>query len=325
MAAAPPDQARTALRVGFAGTPDFAATALAALLDAGFTIPLVLTRPDRPKGRGLSIALSPVKALALARGLMVEQPATLKNSEARAPLMAIPLDVLVVAAYGLILPEDVLGWPRFGCLNIHASLLPRWRGAAPIARAVEAGDTTSGVTIMQMDAGLDTGAIVESFPVPLAPEESAETLHDKLAAVGASAIVTTLARLQETGHLACTPQPVAGVTYAHKLERREAFIDWTLPAREIDRRVRAFDPAPVAWTTLAGVPLKIWRASARDEMPRRQAPPGEVLDAGSQGIDVACGSGMLRITALQAAGSRRLDAQAFAAGRAPLPGTVLGR
>jgi methionyl-tRNA formyltransferase len=325
MAGAPLDQARSALRVGFAGTPDFAATALAALSDAGFTIPLVLTRPDRPKGRGLSVALSPVKALALARGLTVEQPATLKGSDARAPLTAIPLDVLVVAAYGLILPPDVLAWPRAGCLNIHASLLPRWRGAAPVARAVEAGDTTSGVTIMQMDAGLDTGAIIESYPVPLAPDETAGTLHDKLALAGASAIVTTLMRLQETGRLAATPQPAEGVTYAKKLERREAFIDWTLPARDIDRAVRAFDPVPVAWTTLAGVPLKIWRSAPRDATAGRQGLPGEVLDTGSQGIDVACGSGILRITSLQVAGSRRLDAAALVAGRTLLPGTVLGR
>ena len=210
MAAVTLHQARSALRVGFAGTPDFAAAALAALLDAGFTIPLVLTRPDRPKGRGLAIATSPVKALALARGLGVAQPDSLKSAEARAPLLALPLDVLVVAAYGLILPPDILAWPRFGCLNIHASLLPRWRGAAPIARAVEAGDALSGVTIMQMDAGLDTGAIVELHSIPLAPDETAGTLHDKLALAGASAIVATLVRLQETGRLAGTPQPARG-------------------------------------------------------------------------------------------------------------------
>ena len=270
------------------------------------------------------MASSPVKTLARARGLPVLQPATLRNPEARAPLLALPLDVLVVAAYGLILPPEILAWPRFGCLNIHASLLPRWRGAAPIARAVEAGDPVSGVTVMQMDAGLDTGAIIGRYPVPLDPAETARTLHDKLALAGATAMVATLVRLQEAGQLPSSPQPAEGVTYATKIDRREAFIDWTLPAQVIDRAVRAFDPAPVAWTTLAGAPLKIWRAAPQDGMPAGTAQPGEVLDAGSQGVDVACGRGVLRITSLQVAGARRLDAAAFIAGRALAPGTVFG-
>jgi methionyl-tRNA formyltransferase len=312
----------TTLRVGFAGTPGFAATALAALADAGFTIPLVLTRPDRPKGRGLALAPSPVKVLALARAIPVQQPPTLKSPEARAAALAVPLDVLVVAAYGLILPQAVLAWPRAGCINIHASLLPRWRGAAPIARAVEAGDPVSGVTIMQMDAGLDTGPMLARRELVLDPRETAGTLHDRVAIAGAEAIVATLRTLECEGRLAGTPQPAAGATYANKIGRDDARLDWTREAATLDRQVRAMDPVPGAWTTFGGDDVKVWRATPLPASPA--APPGTVLAVGTPGIDVACGHGALRIEVLQPAGGRRMDATAFVAGRAVAPGAHFG-
>ncbi len=315
--------APAALRVGFAGTPAFAATALAALLEAGYTIPCVLTQPDRPKGRGMQLAASPVKVLGTAHGIAVLQPATLKAADARAPLLDIALDVLVVAAYGLILPPEILAWPRHGCLNIHASLLPRWRGAAPIARAIEAGDAASGITIMQMDAGLDTGAMLETRALPIAPDDTAGSLHDKLAPLGAQALLAVLARLARDGVLHARPQPTEGVTYAKKIDRDEARIDWTLPAAVIARRVRAFDPVPAAWTTLAGDPLKVWRARLQEGVSGSPA-PGTVLSAGADGIAVACGSAALCIETLQPAGSRRMDAGAFVAGRTLAVGSMLG-
>ena len=312
----------TTLRVGFAGTPGFAATALAALADAGFTIPLVLTRPDRPKGRGLALAPSPVKVLALARGIPVQQPPTLKSPDARAAAQAVPLDVLVVAAYGLILPQAVLAWPRAGCINIHASLLPRWRGAAPIARAVEAGDRVSGVTIMQMDAGLDTGPMLARRELVLDPRETAGTLHDRIAIAGAEAIVATLRTLEREGRLAGTPQPAAGATYANKIGRDDARLDWTREAATLDRQVRAMNPVPGAWTTFGGDDVKVWRATP---LPASSAaPPGTVLAVGAPGIDVACGQGALRIEMLQPAGGRRMEAAAFVAGRAIAPGAHFG-
>lgn len=302
------------MRVGFAGTPAFAATALQALLDAGYDVPLVLTQPDRPKGRGLTLEPSPVKALAVARGLCVRQPATLKTEKARVSVLRVPLDVLVVAAYGLILPPAVLAWPCHGCLNIHASLLPRWRGAAPIQRALLAGDAETGVTIMQMDAGLDTGPIVDVVRIPIASQDTAATLTQMLAVAGAAAIVAALCRLQADGALALTPQPAGGVTYAAKIDRAEGAIDWRATAAAIGRRVRALDPAPGATATIGGLPVKIWKAEPTMTA-SPGAPPGAVLAADAAGVVVACGEGALRITELQPASGRRMDAAAFVAGR----------
>jgi len=310
------------MRVGFAGTPEYAAEALRAILAAGVEVPLVLTRPDRPKGRGLHAEPSPVKRLAGERRLAVLQPATLKTDEARTPLLAVPLDVLVVAAYGLILPPAVLSWPRYGCLNIHASALPRWRGAAPIQRAIAAGDTVTGVTIMQMDAGLDTGGMVEVVPAPIDPRETAATLHDKLSAAGAAAVVQVLRRLARDGMLKATPQPVSGATYAAKVERADAVIDWSGPADAIDRQIRAFDPVPGAATHFGALGVKVWRAEpvAREG----GAPAGSVVATGKDGIDVACGEGALRLREVQPASGKRMAACAFAAGHAVVPGTRFG-
>jgi methionyl-tRNA formyltransferase len=310
------------MRVGFAGTPGFAARALEAILAAGFDVPLVLTQPDRPRGRGLQSEPSPVKRLAASRDLLVLQPATLRTEDARAPLLAIPLDVLVVAAYGLILPPAVLAWPASGCLNIHASLLPRWRGAAPIQRAIAAGDAASGITIMQMDAGLDTGPMIERVEIAMTPRETAGTLHDKLAGAGARAIVGNLARLSRHGALAATPQPADGATYAKKIERADAVIDWTQACEAIDRQVRALDPVPGAATTLQGAGVKVWRA---EPVARKgDAPPGTVVAAGRDGIDVACGTGALRLVEVQPASGKVMPAAAFAMGHGVVPGTRFG-
>jgi methionyl-tRNA formyltransferase len=310
------------MRVGFAGTPGFAALALEAIIAAGFEVPLVLTQPDRAKGRGLHADASPVKRLAEDRGFPVLQPATLRTAEARAPLLAIPLDVLVVAAYGLILPPDVLSWPRHGCLNIHASMLPRWRGAAPIQRAIQAGDTGTGVTIMQMDAGLDTGAMIKAVEVAIAPRETAGTLQDKLAAAGARSILAVLARLARDGALKATPQPVTGATYAKKVERVDAAIDWTNAAETIDRQIRAFDPVPGATTHFGGQAVKVWSA---DPIAKEcDATAGTVLASGNEGIDVGCGRGVLRLRELQPASGRRMSAAAFAAGHGVVPGRCFG-
>ncbi len=300
------------MRVGFAGTPVFAVAALEAILGAGFDVPLVLTQPDRPKGRGLALQPSPVKAAAMARGLPVLQPASLKAAEARAPIVAVPVDVLVVAAYGLILPPTILEWPRHGAINIHASLLPRWRGAAPIHRAILAGDAQSGVTIMQMDAGLDTGPMIRSVPVTIGARESTGSLHDRLAAAGAEAIVATLQDLARTGVVASTPQPADGATYAAKIDRHEAAIDWSAPAQVVDRQLRAFDPSPGAYTTLRNETWKIWSGEIVDVEP---AEAGTVVRSDAHGIVVACGAGAIRVTQLQPAGGKRLDAAAVHAGR----------
>jgi methionyl-tRNA formyltransferase len=316
---------RGSLRVGFAGTPAFAATALAAILRAGHTIPLVLSQPDRPKGRGLATAPSEVKALATRHGLHVVQPASLKPDAVRETLFAIDVDVLVVAAYGLLLPPPVLGWPRHGCLNIHASLLPRWRGAAPVARAIEAGDRETGVTIMQMDAGLDTGAIVARANLAIDARETAGTLVAKLAALGATTIDTVLAELAQAGALPATPQAAEGVTYAHKVSRAEARIDWTRSNHAVDNAVRAFDPWPAAWTTLDGEIIKVWRVTPLPEAGAGMSVlPGTILRVHSPGLDVACGVGALRIDELQPANARRMSAAAFVAGREVVAGMRLG-
>jgi methionyl-tRNA formyltransferase len=309
------------MRVGFAGTPAFAAAALEAILDAGFAVAVVLTQPDRPRDRGLQPKPGPVKSLAAARGIPVLQPSSLKSEAERARIIAIPLDALVVAAYGLILPPSILDWPSRGCINIHASLLPRWRGAAPIQRALLAGDRETGITLMQMDQGLDTGPIISRHAVPIAARETAGSLHDKLAAVGAGAIAGALSELRGDRRLPAEPQPEAGATYAAKLGPAETVIDWSASAVAIDRGIRAFDPAPGAQTTLAGATLKIWEASP---LLGRFGAPGVVARAEAAGIVVACGEGALNVTRLQRAGGKRMPAAAFLAGHELAIGTRLG-
>lgn len=303
------------LKVAFAGTPEFAAQALQAILDAGFEVPLVLTQPDRPAGRGMKLTPSPVKRLALAHGLPVDQPERLRTDEQRAALVACAPDVLVVAAYGLLLPAEVLALPRLGCINIHASLLPRWRGAAPIHRAIEAGDAETGITIMQMDEGLDTGAMLLRRALPILPDDTTASLHDRLAALGAQMIVDTL-RLLPQGRLQAEPQPDSGVTYAAKIGRAEAAVDWRQPASEIERRMRAFDPFPGVSAQLGETPIKFWRARTE----AGSGEPGSVLAAGADGIVVACGDGVLRILMLQKPGSRRMEAGEFLRGFPVNPG-----
>jgi len=303
------------MRVGFAGTPAFAATALASILDHGFAVPLVLTQPDRPQGRGLQLAASAVKALAQRWEVPIAQPASLKDAASQASLLAVPLDVLVVAAYGLILPPAILAWPRYGCLNVHASLLPRWRGAAPIERALLEGDRATGITLMQMDEGLDTGPMLDMVPIPIAPRETAGTLHDKLASAGARVVIDALRRLAKDGALPAVPQAAEGATYAAKVTRDDAAIDWGKSAAAIDRQVRAFDPAPGALTAYGEVPIKIWAAHPVELAEAAGAAPGTLIAVDANGLAVACGEGVLRVAELQPAGGRRMRASAFAAGR----------
>ncbi len=304
------------MRLIFAGTPPFAAIALAALLDAGHDVVLVLTRPDRPAGRGLQSVASAVKQLAVQRGLPVEQPRGLRDPEFLERFTNLHADVMVVAAYGLIVPAPILRLPPRGCINIHASLLPRWRGAAPIQRALLAGDAETGITIMQMDEGLDTGPILLQQPVPIAPDDTAGRLHDKLARCGGALIIKALA-----GDPAPRPQDAALATYAAKIDKAEARIDWRNDAVIIERQVRALNPVPGATTSLNGLLLKIWSAAVVNGT---AAAPGTVCEAGSTGIVVACGAKALRIRTLQRAGGKRLDAAAFLSGRVLAPGTRLG-
>lgn len=307
------------MRIAFAGTPEFAARALDAILAAGFEVSLVLTQPDRPAGRGLKLVASPVKQRAAAAGIPVQQPPTLRNAEARAPILLLPVDLLVVAAYGLILPPEVLAWPAQGCLNIHASLLPRWRGAAPIQRALLAGDASTGVAIMQMDAGLDTGPVLSSAAVPIAPEETAGSLHDKLAALGAGLIVEVLAQYQAHRPPPAQPQPTEGAVYAAKLGPADARIDWSATAETIERQIRAMSPSPGAQFDLGGAPCKIWKAA----IDLRGGRPGEVLEVARNSITVACGQQSLRIGEWQPAGSRRLVLGAYLAGHPLAAGCLL--
>jgi methionyl-tRNA formyltransferase len=290
----------------FAGTPEFAAQALAALLSAGHEIVLVLTQPDRPSGRGMALRPSPVKALALAAGIEVFQPPTLKDGAAQERLRVVGAEAMIVAAYGLILPAAVLTLPRFGCINIHASLLPRWRGAAPIQRAILAGDRQTGVCIMQMEAGLDTGPVLLSAEQPISDDDTAGSLHDKLATLGAGLIVKALEKMP----LAPCPQPETGVTYAAKIEKAEAALDWNLAASQLERQVRAFNPFPGALTHLHGAPVKVWAAHCE----AGSGAPGEILAVGRGGIVVACGEGVLRLSELQKAGGKRLSAEQFLGG-----------
>ena len=297
------------MRLIFAGTPEFAAQALAALIAAGHDIPLVLTQPDRPAGRGMKLKASPVKALALEQGLHIEQPERLKDSESWAPIVAAQADLMIVAAYGLILPQGVLDIPRLGCVNIHASLLPRWRGAAPIQRALEAGDRETGITLMQMDAGLDTGAMLSRAALPILADDTAGSLHDKLAELGAREIVALLPRLQ-TGAVSAEAQDEAQATYAKKIGKADAAIDWRRPAAEIDRQVRAFNPVPGAYAQLGGEAVKVWRAHLADA----RGQPGEIVALGRDRLCVACADGALDLLELQKAGGKRLPLAAFLAG-----------
>ena len=313
------------MKVVFAGTPEFAQVALARLHAAGFTIPLVLTQPDRPAGRGMKLNVSAVKAFALDHGLLVAQPRSLRldgkfpddATLARGALLAAQADVMVVAAYGLILPPWVLAVPRLGCLNIHASLLPRWRGAAPIHRAVEAGDARTGISVMQMDAGLDTGDMLLVEAVGLAPTETTASLHDRLADLGARLIVEAL-ELAVSGGLKPCAQPDVGIVYAHKIDKAEAAIDWALPAAVIERRIRAFDPFPGASSVLGGDIIKCWRAT----LSAGHGAPGEVLAVSEAGVVVACGDGALCLTELQRAGGKRLPARVFLLGKPLVPGLL---
>jgi len=310
------------MRLVFAGTPEFAALHLRALLEAGLPIAAVYTQPDRPAGRGQRLREGPVKQLAAAWGLPLRQPETLRDPGAPGELRALLPDLMVVVAYGLILPPPVLAVPRLGCINVHASLLPRWRGAAPIQRAILAGDTESGVSLMQMDAGLDTGPVLRTARCPLGPRDTAATLHDRLAALGATLLVG-LVRELEGGPVAAVPQPLEGVTYAPKVARAEARLDWHEGAATLDRRVRAFNPWPIAYTTLGDQLVKVWET---EPLPGPcAATPGEVVAASRSGLDVATGDGgVLRVRVLQIPGGRPVTAADFLNAHASPLGQVLG-
>ncbi len=300
------------MKLIFAGTPEFAVPALEALISAGHEVALVLSQPDRPAGRGMKPAMGPVKQLARRHGIPVHQPQSLKAPEDRAPLAAVGADAMIVAAYGLILPQAVLDLPRLGCFNIHASLLPRWRGAAPIARAIQAGDAQTGITIMRVVLALDAGAMLKKASLPITGQDTAQTLHDRLATLGGRLMVETLAELP---HLTPQPQDEALVTYAEKLRKDEAPLDWRRSATELARQVRAFNPFPVAQARMQGGIWRIWMAQAEEGA----GDPGSALAAGD-GLLVACGSGALRITELQKPGGRRLPAREFLAGTPLEPG-----
>lgn len=326
------------MKLIFAGTPEFARTALERLIHAGHDVALVLTQPDRPAGRGMKLHASPVKQCALQHGIALAQPRSLRldgtfaedAAAARAALCAASADAIVVAAYGLILPQWVLDLPPLGCLNIHASLLPRWRGAAPIHRAIEAGDTHTGICIMHMDAGLDTGDVLLHHSMAIAAHDTTATLHDRLALLGADLIVQALHQAQ-AGSLQPQPQPAHGVTYAHKIDKSESLVDWSAPAQVIARRIRAFNPFPAASTYIQGESVKLWEGQVGcyqidscQRMP--QAVCGQIVFVHDAGIGVACAdSEILTLTQLQRAGGKRLSAADFVRGFALRPGMVLGR
>lgn len=297
------------LRVIFAGTPDFAAHSLQALLASQHQLLAVYTQPDRPAGRGRKLTPSPVKALAQQHPLPIHQPQSLNDSEAQRELAAYPADVMVVVAYGLLLPQAVLDAPRLGCLNVHASLLPRWRGAAPIQRAIEAGDALTGVTIMQMDAGLDTGDMLMTRETAIDATTTGGALHDRLAALGGEAIVSALDALAGPG-LTATPQPSAGVTYAAKLSKPEAALDFTRPAVELAAKIRAFNPWPVAWTMLDDAPLRLWFAESEAGEQAAATAPGTLLESDGEALRIACGAegrNVLRVTCAQLPGGKPLN------------------
>lgn len=304
------------LRIIFAGTPDFAVPALAALIEAGHEVVLVLTQPDRPSGRGMKLKASPVKELALVHDIEVFQPETLKDSAAQSRIDDAKADVIIVAAYGLIIPTNVLNMPRLGCYNIHASLLPRWRGAAPIQRSLLAGDKETGVTIMEVVPALDAGAMISKGVVPITELDTAQTLHDALAKTGADLMVKAMENLSKNGTLASTPQDDSLVTYAEKLQKSEAMIDWNKSADAISKQVRAFNPFPVATAMLNGEVCRIWMATKKSG----KGLAGQVV-ATNETIDVACGEGVLSIQELQLPGGKRLKAREFLTGRQLTAGT----
>ena len=319
------------MKVVFAGTPEFARVALARLLAAGFEVPLVLTQPDRPAGRGMKLQASPVKQCALDHAIPVSQPHSLRldgkypeeAAAAREALLAAAPDVMVVAAYGLILPQWVLDLPTKGCLNIHASLLPRWRGAAPIHRAIEAGDAETGVTIMQMDIGLDTGDMCLIERTPIKATDTTASLHDSLADLGGRMVVEAL-EMVACGGLPRTPQPAEGVTYAHKIEKAESTVNWSDSAAQIDRRIRAFNPFPAASTRMGDEIVKLWACEIDSNVLAADVRQGQILAVSDAGVTVACGQGALRLTELQRPGGKRLKAADFLRGFALAPGMVLG-
>jgi methionyl-tRNA formyltransferase len=294
------------LRIVFAGTPEFSVPCFEACRASGAQVVAVYTQPDRPAGRGRKLTPSPVKETALAAGIPVEQPETLKTTEAREKLAAYQPDLMVVVAYGLILSRKVLAIPRLGCWNVHASLLPRWRGAAPIQRAILAGDTETGVGLMQMEAGLDTGPVLLERRTPITRDDTGGILHDRLSLLGADVLMEGLSRLCAGDALQAQPQPEDGVMYAHKLEKAEARLDFTRPALALEHQVHAFDPWPVAEGEIAGEHLRIWAACAVEE--HHDAAPGSVAAVHRDSIDIACGEGVLRVKALQRAGGKRITA-----------------
>ncbi|MBD9413473.1 methionyl-tRNA formyltransferase [Pseudomonas sp. PDM16] len=310
------------MRIVFAGTPEFAASHLQALLDAGRDIVAVYTQPDRPAGRGQKLAPSPVKQLALQHNIAVYQPQTLRDPAAQAELTALKPDLMVVVAYGLILPQVVLDTPRLGCINSHASLLPRWRGAAPIQRAVQAGDASSGVTVMQMEAGLDTGPMLLKVTTTITAEDTGGSLHDRLAELGSAAVVEAVTKLA-AGGLKGEVQDDCLATYAHKLNKDEARLDWSRPADELERLVRAFNPWPICHSTLNGEPLKVLAA----QLGEGNGAPGTVLTADKNGLTIACSEGALRLTRLQLPGGKPLAFSDLYNSRREqfAPGLVLGQ
>ncbi|MEZ6975118.1 MULTISPECIES: methionyl-tRNA formyltransferase [Aeromonas] len=292
------------LKLIFAGTPDFAARHLAALLSSDHEVVAVYTQPDKPAGRGQKLTASPVKELALAHDLPVYQPASLRKEEAQAELAALGADLMVVVAYGLILPKVVLDTPRLGCINVHGSLLPRWRGAAPIQRSIWAGDAETGVTIMQMDVGLDTGAMIHKVSCPIAADETSASLYDKLAELGPQALVDTI-NAMAAGNIAAEAQDDALANYAEKLSKEEARIDWSMEAVAIERCIRAFNPWPISWFEVADQTVKVWQAEVITQDHGQRA--GTLLKADKQGIDVATGKGVLRLLTLQPPGKKAMS------------------
>ena len=308
------------LRLAFMGTPDFAVPTLAELIAQGHDIACVYSQPPRPKGRGMALEKTAVHIFAESAKLPVRTPVSLKGAEEQAEFAALNLDAAIVVAYGLLLPKAILEAPRMGCFNLHGSLLPRWRGAAPIQRAILAGDAQTGISIMRMEAGLDTGPVFLEERIAIGAQDTAGTLHDRLAGLGAELVVRALDQL-ERGGLEPRPQPADGVTYAVKITKEEAVLDWHASAQTLERKVRAFDPVPVAYFRHGGESLRVWRACA---LPGPSGPPGLVAHAGDAGIVVHCGSGALRLEELQRPGGRRLPAREFLRGLSIPAGTVLG-